>query len=82
LAARQRVLAQARVLEVEIRQFDQGLRTSTEVLQAQMDLANAKLSEISAVTDYEIAQVDIAFATGTVLGASRIQWEPAPAPKE
>jgi len=81
LAARQRVMAEARVLEVEIRQFEQGLRTSTEVLEAQTRLANAKLSEISAVTDYEIAQVDIAFATGTVLGASRVTWEPAPTPK-
>jgi outer membrane protein len=81
LAARQRVNAEARVLEVEIRQFEQGLRTSTEVLEAQTRLANAKLSEISAVSDYEIAQVDIAFATGTVLGTSRVEWEPAPAPK-
>ena len=81
LAARQRVIAQARVLNVEIRQFEQGLRTSTEVLDAQTKLASAKLSEISAVTDYEIAQVDIAYATGTVLGASRILWEPATPPK-
>lgn len=80
LAARQRVIAESRVLEVEIRQFEQGLRTSTEVLEAQTRLANARLSEISAVTDYQIAQVDIAFATGTVLGASRILWEPARLP--
>jgi outer membrane protein TolC len=77
LAARQRVIAESRVLEVEIRQFEQGLRTSTEVLEAQTRLANARLSEISAVTEYQVAQVDIAFATGTVLGASRVSWEPA-----
>ena len=82
LAARQRVLTEARVLEVEIQQFEQGLRTSTEVLEAQTRLANAKLSEISAVSDYEIAQVDIAFATGTLLGQSRVTWEAAPVPKE
>ena len=81
LAARQRVIAQARVLDVEIRQFEQGLRTTTEVLEAQTRLANAKLSEISAVSDYQIAQVDIAFATGTVLGQSRVAWEPAAEPK-
>ncbi len=80
LAARQRVVAESRVLEVEIRQFEQGLRTSTEVLEAQTRLANARLSEISAVTEYQIAQVDIAFATGTVLGASRVRWEPARLP--
>ena len=67
--------------DFEIRQFEQGLRTSTEVLQAQTDLANAKLSEIASVADYEIAQVDIAFATGTVLGQSRVTWEAAPTPK-
>jgi outer membrane protein TolC len=47
------------------------------VLDAQTQLANAKLSEIAAVADYQIAQVDIAFATGTVLGASHIRWQPA-----
>jgi len=81
LAARQRVALARRLLDVEIRQFEQGLRTSTEVLNAQTDLANAQLSEISALTDYQIAQVDIAFATGTLLGASRVVWQPAPAPQ-
>jgi outer membrane protein TolC len=81
LAARQRVILNQRLLEVEIRQFDQGLRTSTEVLNAQTDLANAKLSEISALTDYQVAQVDIAFATGTLLGASHVMWEPSPQPR-
>lgn len=82
LAARQRVLLAQRLLEVEIRQFEQGLRTSTEVLNAQTQLASAQLSEISAVADYQIAQVDIAFATGTVLGQSSVVWEPATAPKK
>jgi outer membrane protein TolC len=81
LAARQRVALARRVLEVEIRSFDQGLRTSTEVLDAQTALANAQLSEISALADYQISQVDIAFATGTVLGKSKILWEPTPPPK-
>ncbi len=81
LAARQRVIAQARVLEVEIRQFEQQIRTSTEVLEAQTRLANARLSEISAVSDYQIAQVDLAYATGTLLGASQVTWEPAGAPQ-
>jgi outer membrane protein TolC len=81
LAARQRVLLAQRLLEVEIRQFEQGLRTSTEVLNAQTNLASAQLSEVSAITDYQIAQIDIAFATGTVLGASNVDWQPVSAPK-
>lgn len=81
LAARQRVILAQRLLEVEIRQFEQGLRTSTEVLQAQANLASAQLSEIAALADYQIAQVDIAFATGTILGASNVMWDPTPVPK-
>jgi outer membrane protein TolC len=81
LAARQRVILAQRLLDVEIRQFELGLRTSTEVLNAQADLASAQLSEISAITDYQIAQVDIAFATGTILGQSAVVWDPAPVPK-
>lgn len=81
LAARRRVIAAARVLEVETRQFNLGLRTSTEVLDAQTRLADARLSEITAVAEYQIAQVDVAFATGTVLGASRVAWEPTIAPE-
>ena len=80
LAARQRVILNRRLLDVEIRQFEQGLRTSTEVLNAQTDLANAQLSEIAALADYQISQVDIAFATGTLLGASHVIWQPAPPP--
>ena len=80
LAARRRVVAQTRVVEAEERQFVQGLRTSTEVLEAVTALAAAALSEIAATADYQIAQVDIAFATGTVLGASKVVWQPAVAP--
>lgn len=75
LAARQRVALAARVLDVETRQFEQGLRTSTDVLDAQIRLADARSSEVAAVAEYQIAQVDIAFATGTVLGTSRVVLE-------
>jgi outer membrane protein TolC len=81
LAARQRVVLAARVVEAEQRQFNQGLRTSTDVLDAQTRLANAQSSEVQAVAEYQIAQVDIAQATGTVLGASRVTWRPPAAPK-
>lgn len=81
LAAQKRVLLNGRLLEAEIRQFNLQLRTSTDVLLAQANLANAQSSEIGALTDYQIAQVDIAFATGTVLGATHVIWEPAKMPK-
>ena len=70
-----------RVVELEQRQFNQGLRTSTDVLDAQTRLANAQSSEVQAIAEYQIAQVDIAQATGTVLGASRVAWAPPAPPK-
>ncbi|HZL36338.1 MAG TPA: TolC family protein [Tepidisphaeraceae bacterium] len=76
LAAHERVTLADRVLRVEVRQFNLGLRTSTDVLIAQSSLADAQSSEISAITDYQVAQVDLAFATGTSLGASRVDWQP------
>jgi outer membrane protein TolC len=82
VAARQRTVLAARVLAAEIRQFEQGLRTSTEVLDAQTKLANARSAEIAAVADYQISQINVAFATGTLLGADNVVWTPAPQPKE
>ena len=78
VAAQKRVVLNARLVDAETRQFDLGLRTSTEVLDAQTKLADARSSEIAALTEYQIAQVDIAFATGNVLGATRVAWSPAP----
>jgi outer membrane protein TolC len=80
VAAHQRVVLGSRTLDVEVRQFNLGLRTSTDVLIAQSDLASAQLAEVSAVSDYQIAQVDIAFATGTVLGSAHVDWTAAPEP--
>lgn len=76
LAARQTVILAARTLQAEQNQFDVGARTSTDVLDAATRLADAQSSEIVALTDYQIAQVDLAFATGTLLGSARVDWTP------
>jgi outer membrane protein TolC len=76
LAARQTSIVNARVYEAEQRQFELGLRTSTDVLDAQTKLADAQSAEIRALAEYQIALVDLAYATGTILGAARIHWEP------
>ncbi len=76
LASRQRAVYAKRVLEAEVRQFDQGLRTSTEVVEAQTSLADAQSAAIRALAEYQIAQVDVAVAAGTLLGAARVRWEP------
>jgi outer membrane protein TolC len=80
IAAERRVLLAARVLEVETRQFEQGLRNSTDVLDAQARLTDAQSSEINAITEYQIAQIDIAFAAGMILGQAQVAWDPIPVP--
>lgn len=76
IAAQQAVELNARVLEAEQRQFDVGRSTTTDVLDADANLANARLTEIRAIVDYQIAQIDLAFATGTLLGQSKVDWAP------
>jgi outer membrane protein TolC len=76
LASRQNAILAGRLYEAEKRQFELGLRTSTDVLDAQARFANAQSTEIKSLTEYQIAQVDLAYATGTLLGAAKVRWEP------
>jgi outer membrane protein len=75
LAARQSVILNTRTMQAEERQFNVGETTSTDVLDATTRLAQSLLAEINAVVEYQIAQVDLAFATGTLLGAARVEIE-------
>lgn len=76
LAARLETILAARTLAAEERQFDVGVRTSTDVLDASASLADAQSREVLALASYQIALVDLAFATGTTLGAAKIDWTP------
>jgi outer membrane protein TolC len=76
LAARQNSILQERLYQAEIRQFENGLTTSTDVLEAQTNFANAQSTEINALAEYQIALVDLAYASGTLLGAAQVEWEP------
>jgi outer membrane protein len=76
LASRQSAILDGRLYEAERRQFELGLRTSTDVLQAQTTFADAQSAEILALAEYQIALVDLSYATGTLLGAAKIRWEP------
>jgi len=80
LASRQSVILNTRALRAEQRQFDVGQSTSTNVLDAATRLADAQSAEIRALTDHQIAQVDLAFATGTLLGADKVSWAPVARP--
>ncbi|MBD3266491.1 TolC family protein [bacterium] len=75
LAARQETVFAGRTFQAERRQFELGIRTSTEVLEAAARLAEAQLREVRALVDYQISQVDIAYATGTLLGKAQVEWE-------
>ncbi len=76
LAARQAVVLNRRTLEAEQRQFGVGDSTSTIVLDAAARLADAQSAEINAIVEYQVSQIDLAVATGSLLGAARIRWEP------
>ncbi len=74
LASRLETILAARVVAGEERQFEVGLRTSTEVLDAQGRLADAQSREVRALADYQISLVDIAFATGTLFGQAKVDF--------
>jgi outer membrane protein TolC len=76
LASRQSAILEGHLFEAEKRQFELGLGTSTDVLQTQANFANSQSAEILALSEYQIALVDLAYATGTLLGAAKVRWEP------
>lgn len=75
IAARQQVLIAGINYEAELKQFNEGLRTMTEVLETLTRLGEAQMKEIRAMSDYQVALIDVAYATGTVLGASKISMQ-------
>lgn len=75
LAARQQVLIAGVNYEAELKQFNEGLRTMTEVLETLTRLGEAQVKEIRAITDYQTALIDTAYATGTLLGYSKINFQ-------
>jgi outer membrane protein TolC len=81
VAARQSVIVAGVNYDAERRQFEQGFRTMREVFEALADLGEAQLAEIRAIVDYQVAQVDLAFATGTLLGYARVDLSPLELPR-
>ncbi|KPK77991.1 MAG: hypothetical protein AMJ79_01450 [Phycisphaerae bacterium SM23_30] len=74
-ASRQSVILALRTLQAEQRLFDLGRSISYDLLNAQAGYANARSAEIRALTEYQISQVDLAYATGALLTATRVEWE-------
>jgi outer membrane protein TolC len=75
LAARQQVVIAGLNYDAELKQFNEGLRTMTEVLETMTRLGEAQIKEVRAVTDYQIAMVDLAYATGTLIGYSGVDFK-------
>ncbi|MCL5278585.1 MAG: TolC family protein [Planctomycetes bacterium] len=77
LAAEQGIARAYRDYRAEQSEFQLGRRTSTEVLFAASQLASAQSRRINAFVGYEITQVRLARATGTLLGRANVRLEPA-----
>ncbi len=76
LASRQNSLLSDEQYKATKKQYELGLVSAKDVLTAQTDLAEAQRAEIAAVTDYQISLIDMAYATGTLLGAAKVEWAP------
>jgi outer membrane protein len=74
LAARQQVGIAGMNYDAELKQFKEGLRTMTEVLEMLTRLGDSQMKEIRAITDYQIALIDLSFATGTLLGYTNVNF--------
>ena len=70
---RQQVLIAGINYDAELKQFEEGLRTMTEVLEALNRLGEVQIKEIQATIDYQIALIDLSFATGSLLGYSNTE---------
>jgi outer membrane protein TolC len=77
LAARQQVGIAGMNYDAELKQFKEGLRTMTEVLEMLTRLGDSQMKEIRAITDYQIALIDLSFATGTLLGYTNVSFPTA-----
>ncbi len=73
IAARQQVIIAGKNYDAELKQFNEGLRTMTEVLETLTRLGEAQVKEVRAINDYQIAQIDLAYATGTLLGYAQTE---------
>lgn len=82
VVTRQQVVVAGTNYEAELKQFKEGLRTMTEVLEALTKLGDAQAREIKAITDYQTSQIDLAFSTGTLLGYSRVNFDRVNSPTQ
>lgn len=73
IAARQQVMLASVNYDAELKQFNEGLRNMTEVLEMLSRLGESQVKEIRAIVDYQAALIDIAYTTGTLLGYGQVE---------
>ncbi|MBK8268635.1 MAG: TolC family protein [Planctomycetes bacterium] len=75
LTARQSAIVSGINYEAELKQFDEGFRTMREVFEALAQLGDAQSREINAIVAYQISLIDLAFATGTLMGYAKVDFD-------
>ena len=81
-ASAQNVIVSGINYDAELTQFQEGLRTMREVLEVLTELGEAQIHEVKAIVSYQVAQIDLAFATGTLLGYAGLELAPIPLREE
>ena len=76
-AARQARSLQEKLLDAEKRSFALGNSTNFQIVQVQQNLANARITEINAMTSYVTARAELNFATGQTLEANNVSIDEA-----
>ncbi len=78
LAARLSVIAAGANYDAEQRLFREGLRNAQDVLVALQQLGKARMNEVKVIAAYQVAQIDLAYASGTLLGYAGTEIAPEP----
>lgn len=73
IAARQQVMLASVNYDGELKQFNEGLRNMTEVLEMLSRLGESQIKEIRAMVAYQAVLIDIAYTTGTLLGYGQVE---------
>lgn len=72
LAARQNVVAATANYQAEEQMLKEGERAALNVLIALQQLGNARIQEVKSIAEYQSSQIDLAYATGTLLDYAQI----------
>lgn len=75
IAGRRSAILAERTLAASQRQYDLGRLILTELLNAQTRYADALFTEMSALVEYQISQLNLALSVGSLLSATRVEFE-------